>query len=58
MPAARWGLLVAFGLVGLTLLIAGPTVSIASEWGAPATITIGAAGAVALLIAAVMYRNM
>ena len=47
----------AFAVAGLTLLIAGPIASAASDWGVRVAVTIAAAGAVALAIAVVGFKD-
>jgi hypothetical protein len=57
MPAARLGAIVAFAVAGVVLLVAGPIASVASDWGTQVTLTLMAAGIVALLISRSMHKN-
>ncbi len=53
----RQAVRLAFAGAGLVLLVAGPTVSIVSDWGVGVTFVLAAAGVVALAIAYLMART-
>ena len=45
-------------MAGVVFLVGGPASAIAGDWGAQVTVTLGAAGVVALAIAFIMLRNV